>query len=79
MKTIMIPFCVLLNVVCIGISSAQTERISAERGSKVPLTLDSVLASGFAKQYGIRKQGEWVLKKEGLFNNELSVSGLGVA
>ncbi|MBI4938703.1 MAG: hypothetical protein HY846_10925 [Nitrosomonadales bacterium] len=61
--------------VCAGISSAKTKDEPPPQGSKISLTLDSFLTSGFAKQYGITKQGGWALKED-LFNNEMSVSGL---
>lgn len=62
---------------CAGISSARTKDEPTPQGSKISLTLDSFLTSGFAKQYGITKQGGWALK-DGSFNNDLSVSGLKV-
>ncbi len=62
---------------CAGISSARTKDEPPPQGSKISLTLDSFLTSGFAKQYGITKQGGWALK-DGSFNNDLSVSGLKV-
>lgn len=62
---------------CAGISSARTKDETPPQGSKISLTLDSFLTSGFAKQYGITKQGGWALK-DGSFNNDFSVSGLKV-
>lgn len=59
---------------CAGISSAKTKDEPPPQGSKITLTLDSFLTSGFAKQYGITKQGGWALK-DGSFNNDLSVTG----
>lgn len=62
---------------CAGISSARTKDEPPPQGSKISLTLDSLLTSGFAKQYGVTKQGGWALK-DGSFNNNFSVSGLKV-
>lgn len=62
---------------CAGISSARTKDEPPPLGSKISLTLDSFLTSGFATQYGITKKGGWVLK-DGSFNNDFSVSGLTV-
>ena len=42
---------------------------------RTTVTLNSFLKSEFAKQYGISKQDGWALKN-GLFNNELSVTHL---
>lgn len=61
---------------CSGISAVEQTIVDGNSGMhREAVTLDSFLASGFAKQYGISKQDGWALKN-GLFNNELSVSRL---
>ncbi len=58
---------------CAGTSSVPTKGDLPPQGSRVTLTLDSFLTSGFAKQYGIKKIGGWNLQG-GLFENDLSDS-----
>jgi len=61
---------------CSGISAVKQTVVDAHSGRpKETMTLDSFLKGGFAKQYGISQQDGWALRN-GLFNNELSVSRL---
>lgn len=61
---------------CSGISAVNQAVVDGHSGvHRETVTLGAFLSSGFAKQYGISKQDGWALKN-GLFNNELSVSRL---
>ena len=61
---------------CSGISAVKQKVVDVHSGMpRETMTIDSFLKSGVAKQYGISKQDGWALKN-GLFNNELSVSHL---
>jgi len=62
---------------CAGASSGPVKDDPPPQGSRVTLNIDSFLTSGFAKQYGITNQHEgYKRKKDGLYNNYLSVSRL---
>lgn len=60
---------------CAGTPSGPAKNDLPPQGSRVTLNIDLFLMSGFAKQYGITKQDGWALR-DGLYNNELSVSRL---
>jgi len=59
---------------CSGVSAVKHTVVETPSGTpKKTMTLGSFLKSGFAKHYGISKEDGWALKN-GLFNNELSIS-----